>query len=121
MPLRQMISNSIILCYINQSFFVFQGGSVTAADQQLRIKYLIEQLMEQRIWKYTSIRREELSGPVAGTAGNLLPGLLVQLIDIFVYAENLAAVHAAQSYSPSADLEFYFPAAGLALHVHAVL
>jgi hypothetical protein len=76
------------------------------------------------IFSYRAVRiaewadREELLDPVTGAAGNLLPGLFVHLINIFVYAENLAAVHAAQSYSFSADVQFYLPAARLTFHIH---
>ena len=58
-----------------------------------------------------SMWKEKVLHPVTGTAGNLLPGLFVHIINILVYAENLAAVHAAKSYSPSANMQFYVPAA----------
>ena len=58
-----------------------------------------------------SLWREKVLHPVRGTAGNFLPGLFVHVINVLVYAENLAAVHAAQSYSPSADVQLYFPTA----------
>jgi hypothetical protein len=60
---------------------------------------------------FTSPWKKKVLYPVTGTAGNLLPRLFVYIINVLIYAENLAAVHAAQSYSPSANMQFYLPAA----------
>jgi hypothetical protein len=65
-----------------------------------------------------------LSGAVTRAAGYLLPGLWVYLVGVFARGELSAAVHAAQPYGPSAEMELDFPPAGLAFKlfvIHALL
>lgn len=58
----------------------------------------------------------DVSRPVAGTEGNLLPHLFVHFIDIILDRKVLAARRAAQRHCASADSEFDTLAADLALH-----
>ena len=54
--------------------------------------------------------------PVRGPPGDLLPRLIVQLVQVFLDRELLAARRAAHGHGLSADLERYFLAACFALH-----
>jgi hypothetical protein len=65
---------------------------------------------------YGAYSTGEASRPVAGTAGNLLPRLFVHFVDIILDRKILAAHRAAQRHCASADPEFDFIAADLALH-----
>jgi hypothetical protein len=65
---------------------------------------------------YGTCSMGDASRPVAGTAGNLLPGLFVHFVEIILDREVLAARRAAQRYCASADVEFDSLAADLALH-----
>jgi len=62
------------------------------------------------------VRRVSVSHPVAGTAGYLLPHLVIDIIDIVVDRKFLAARRAAQCDRPSTDVKLDFLAANLALH-----
>ncbi|HSQ78222.1 MAG TPA: hypothetical protein VLN91_04955 [Nitrospirota bacterium] len=57
-----------------------------------------------------------LSRPVAGAAGDLLPGLLVDLVSILLDRKLFAARRAAKYYVPSTDAKLDFLLANLALH-----
>jgi hypothetical protein len=54
--------------------------------------------------------------PVAGPAGNPFPRLLVDLVRVFLDRKVFAAPRAAEGDGPSADPEFDFLAADLAVH-----
>jgi hypothetical protein len=56
------------------------------------------------------------SCPVAGAQRDPLPGLVVQLVEILLDRELLAARRAAQGHRPSADLDHHVLAARPALH-----
>ncbi len=56
------------------------------------------------------------SRPVAGTAGDLLPGHLVDFIKVKIDREFFAARRAAKYYRFSADAKLDFFTADLALH-----
>jgi len=57
-----------------------------------------------------------LSHPVAGAAGDLFPGLVVDLVSVLLDRKFLAAARAAKYHRTSADAEFDFLLANLALH-----
>ena len=64
----------------------------------------------------TRTSRHNFSCPVAGTAGNSLPRLLIDLICVLLDRKDLAARRAAKRDRSSADPEFNFFFAGLAFH-----
>jgi hypothetical protein len=68
------------------------------------------------------MRWSEIAGPgdisrsVAGTAGDLLPGLVVDQVSVLLDQKFLAARRAAKYHIASADAELDFLLANLALH-----
>jgi hypothetical protein len=62
------------------------------------------------------VKLQNILRPVAGTAGDLLPRLLVDPVRIFLDRKVLAAPRAAKRYRPSADPEFDLFVADLAVH-----
>jgi len=58
------------------------------------------------------------SCPVAGALGDPLPGFVVQLVEVLLDRELLAARRAAQGHRPSADPDHHVPAARFALHTN---
>jgi hypothetical protein len=63
-----------------------------------------------------NLKHGDASRPVAGTARNLLPRFYVHFVNIIFDRKILAARRAAQHYCASANPEFDFLSADLALH-----
>jgi hypothetical protein len=69
--------------------------------------------------KSVKINKEECSAPsrpVARAAGDLLPGLVVDLVTVLLDREFFAAPRAAKYHIASTDAELDFLLANLALH-----
>jgi hypothetical protein len=60
------------------------------------------------------------SRPVAGAAGDLLPGLVVDLVSVLLDRKILAAHRAAKYHVASTDAEFDFLLANRALHKNKI-
>jgi hypothetical protein len=74
---------------------------------------------------YPSSQRRTATGktrkylcPVAGTGGNFLPCLFVDLVDVLGQRKPFAAIHAAQTDRPSTEDQLHFTAAMLTLQFH---
>jgi len=65
-------------------------------------------------------RLQNISRPVAGTAGDLFPGLLVDLVSVLLNRKFLSERRAAKHDCFSTDAKLDFLAANLALHGNLV-